>query len=183
PGLQNLRAVLGHLEAWAPEAHADALVDLGEVRGHGYYTGLRIRVWARGAARPIVRGGRYDGLLARYGRPSPATGLAIDLDALEDALHHAGRGEAPRRDRAGVLIVVDDNESARVQAGVVARALRAEGARVSVQAGLERAAARALAERLEAREIIELARQGPRWRARRERRDGDAWHQSPEEGS
>ncbi len=68
---------------------ASLVVDLGETRGFDYYSGARLRVWAPGVPRPIVRGGRYDGMLARYGAPRPATGFAIDLDALEQALVEA----------------------------------------------------------------------------------------------
>ena len=34
----------------------------------------------------MLQGGRYDGLLARYGRPSPAVGFAVDVDAVAGAL-------------------------------------------------------------------------------------------------
>jgi len=34
----------------------------------------------------VLQGGRYDGLLARYGRPSPAVGFAVDVDAVAGAL-------------------------------------------------------------------------------------------------
>ncbi len=57
-------------------------VDLGEVRGLGYYTGLVFNVYASGAPGPIGGGGRYDRLLARFGDERPAVGFSLDLDAL-----------------------------------------------------------------------------------------------------
>jgi ATP phosphoribosyltransferase regulatory subunit len=85
----------------SPEAHAalDALaatlplaaaggaaamleVDLGEVRGLGYYTGLIFNLYTEGAPRAVGGGGRYDGLLGRFGDPRPAVGFSLDLDAL-----------------------------------------------------------------------------------------------------
>ncbi len=62
------------------------LVDLGEVRGIGYYTGVRFQMLAPGVSEPVASGGRYDDLLARYGVSLPATGGAIDLEALEEAI-------------------------------------------------------------------------------------------------
>jgi ATP phosphoribosyltransferase regulatory subunit len=61
-------------------------VDLGEVRGFDYYTGVRFQAFVPGAASAVLQGGRYDGLLARYGRPSPAVGFAVDVDAVVGAL-------------------------------------------------------------------------------------------------
>jgi ATP phosphoribosyltransferase regulatory subunit len=57
-------------------------VDLGEVRGLGYYTGIVFNLYADGAPRPVGGGGRYDTLLGRFGDPRPAVGFSLDLDAL-----------------------------------------------------------------------------------------------------
>jgi ATP phosphoribosyltransferase regulatory subunit len=73
-------------------------VDLGEVRGFDYYTGVRFQAFVPGASDAVLRGGRYDGLLARYGRPSPAVGFAVDVDAAAGALEVAS-GAAARSDR------------------------------------------------------------------------------------
>lgn len=57
-------------------------VDLGEVRGVGYYTGLVFNVYVDGAPGPVGGGGRYDTLLSRFGDPRPAVGFSLDVDAL-----------------------------------------------------------------------------------------------------
>jgi ATP phosphoribosyltransferase regulatory subunit len=74
-------------------------IDLGEVRGHAYYTGPFFQILAEGPGAAIGGGGRYDGLLARFGRTLPATGLALDVDALTWALRVVGSPllRAPRR--------------------------------------------------------------------------------------
>lgn len=64
-------------------------VDLAEVRGFDYYTGVRFQAFVAGAADPVLQGGRYDDLLGRYGRPSPAVGFAIDVEAAAGALEIA----------------------------------------------------------------------------------------------
>jgi ATP phosphoribosyltransferase regulatory subunit len=74
-------------------------IDLSEVRGWDYYTGMRVQGYVPGAASPVLQGGRYDSLLARYGRSSPAVGFAIDVEATAGALEQAA---APRgRNGAG----------------------------------------------------------------------------------
>jgi ATP phosphoribosyltransferase regulatory subunit len=55
-------------------------LDLGEVRGLDYYTGLVFRAYAPGLGFEVGGGGRYDALLARFGRPMPAVGFMLGLD-------------------------------------------------------------------------------------------------------
>lgn len=57
-------------------------IDLGEVRGLGYYTGLVFNAYAAGAPGAVGGGGRYDSLLARYGDSRAAVGFSLDLDTL-----------------------------------------------------------------------------------------------------
>jgi len=74
-------------------------VDLGEVRGLGYYTGITFAGYAPGAGAAVASGGRYDALLARFGRPGPAIGFAVDLEYATQALERrdGARGVRPRR--------------------------------------------------------------------------------------
>lgn len=58
--------------------------DLGEVRGLDYYTGIHFEVFVAGCGRAAGAGGRYDELMGRFGRPMPALGVALDLDALAE---------------------------------------------------------------------------------------------------
>ncbi len=69
-------------------------IDLAEVGGFEYYTGLRFRVYAEGVGFAIGAGGRYDGLLARYGADLPAIGFSFGLDRLLRALEAAGGAPA-----------------------------------------------------------------------------------------
>ncbi len=66
-------------------AGLDVTVDFGDLRGFDYYTGLRFAAYAGGAPDAILRGGRYDELIGRYGRTARATGFAIDLEAVAQA--------------------------------------------------------------------------------------------------
>jgi ATP phosphoribosyltransferase regulatory subunit len=56
------------------------LLDLGEVRGFDYYSGVNFEGYVEGFGTELVGGGRYDQMLARFGTPCPATGFAFDLN-------------------------------------------------------------------------------------------------------
>jgi ATP phosphoribosyltransferase regulatory subunit len=82
------RAGLVHLlaldEALTAEQRTHLVYDLGEVRGLDYYTGIHFEVYVAGAGRAVGAGGRYDELMARFGRPMPAVGMSLDLDAIAE---------------------------------------------------------------------------------------------------
>jgi ATP phosphoribosyltransferase regulatory subunit len=59
-------------------------VDLTELRGFRYHTGLVFAVYVEGRGSAVAKGGRYDNIGAVFGRDRPATGFAIDLKALVD---------------------------------------------------------------------------------------------------
>ena len=44
------------------------------------------RGYADGAGNAVLSGGRYDGLTAAFGRSAPATGFAVDADAVAGCL-------------------------------------------------------------------------------------------------
>ena len=54
-------------------------IDLSELRGYDYHTGMVFSVYARGFPGAVARGGRYDSIGAAFGRARPATGFSIDL--------------------------------------------------------------------------------------------------------
>ena len=80
------------VDALAAAGLGDRLaIDLGEVRGLDYYTGLVFRVYAPGLGFEVGGGGRYDTLLARFGRPMPAVGFMLGLDRVALLLERQGR--------------------------------------------------------------------------------------------
>ena len=66
-------------------------IDLGEVRGFDYYTGIIFEGFASGVGKPILSGGRYDTLLARYGYNAAATGFAFDVENIIAALERGAK--------------------------------------------------------------------------------------------
>jgi ATP phosphoribosyltransferase regulatory subunit len=86
--VEELRAVVDALRvAGLGERLA---VDLAEVRGLDYYTGLVFRIFAPGLGFEVGGGGRYDTLLARFGRPLPAVGFMLGLDRVALLLERQG---------------------------------------------------------------------------------------------
>ena len=108
-------------------------IDLGEVRGLDYYTGLVFRVYARGLGFEVGAGGRYDTLLARFGRPMPAVGFMLGLDRVALLLD---RQQAPGPEAAVPAERVDGPDLGAALAR--ARARRAAGARVRFGAAGEK---------------------------------------------
>jgi ATP phosphoribosyltransferase regulatory subunit len=81
PALEHLLALDAAL---GPDERGHVVYDLGEVRGLDYYTGMHFEVYVAGAGRAAGAGGRYDELMARFGRPMPAVGVSLDLDTIAE---------------------------------------------------------------------------------------------------
>mgnify|MGYP002628161494 FL=1 len=57
-------------------------IDLANVRGYQYHTGIIFECLVDGAGKALANGGRYDAIGADFGRSRPATGFSADLKAL-----------------------------------------------------------------------------------------------------
>lgn len=69
-------------------------VDLAELPGYQFHTGLVFAAFVPGRGREIARGGRYDGIGAPFGRARPATGFSADLKQLAAVSAEAQRHAA-----------------------------------------------------------------------------------------
>jgi len=72
-------------------------IDLGEIQGFDYYTGILFRVYVPQLGFEVANGGRYDGLPATFGEDLPAVGFSFSIDRLEQIATPAlaiGDGEA-----------------------------------------------------------------------------------------
>jgi ATP phosphoribosyltransferase regulatory subunit len=81
--ISGLRALHAELE---PRVAQRIIFDLGLVRSLGYYTGAVFQVYDPAYGVPIGSGGRYDELLAQFGRPLPAAGFALNVERVHIAL-------------------------------------------------------------------------------------------------
>ncbi|MFA6903499.1 MAG: ATP phosphoribosyltransferase regulatory subunit [Gallionellaceae bacterium] len=85
PDCTEIRAALNELEQAA--AHLKLLaqgigVDLAELRGYHYHSGMVFAAYHAGSHDAIALGGRYDDLGKSFGRARPATGFSMDLRQL-----------------------------------------------------------------------------------------------------
>lgn len=71
-------------------------IDLAELRGYRYKTGIVFAAFVPGQGREVARGGRYDGIGASFGRARAATGFSADLNALIDLAAFKDEAEAER---------------------------------------------------------------------------------------
>jgi ATP phosphoribosyltransferase regulatory subunit len=54
-------------------------IDLADLRGYQYHSGVMFAAYVDKLPQPIARGGRYDYVGQAFGRPRPATGFSLDL--------------------------------------------------------------------------------------------------------
>lgn len=83
--LNHLAEMVQHLQA--THASVDIHLDLADIRGFQYHTGIIFAAYsACGFLQPIAKGGRYDNIGADFGLALPATGFSLDLRGALDLL-------------------------------------------------------------------------------------------------
>ncbi|MCA1789726.1 MAG: ATP phosphoribosyltransferase regulatory subunit [Thioalkalivibrio sp.] len=117
--LDHLAAVVERLQAVHPDL--DVHVDLGELRGYSYHTGLVFAAFVPGSGQEIARGGRYNEIGRVFGRARAATGFSTDLRLL---LRLVPSWTEPRRD----CVIAPAEGDAGLESAIAD--LRARGVRV-----------------------------------------------------
>jgi len=97
--------------------------DLGMLTQYHYYTGMIFKVYTYGVGDAIVKGGRYDALLSKFGKKAPAIGFVILIDDLMQALTRQSIS-ITLNDNKRVLTYTEDDFAAVIEE---AKALREEG--------------------------------------------------------
>ena len=82
--LTRLQQIYRLLMIYKAEDHVT--FDLSMMGSYGYYTGIIFRAYTYGTGDAVVRGGRYDHLLEKFGKSTPSIGFAIIVDELMSAL-------------------------------------------------------------------------------------------------
>ncbi|MDU7709191.1 MAG: ATP phosphoribosyltransferase regulatory subunit [Clostridium sp.] len=101
--------------------------DLSMSGSYGYYTGVVFRAYTYGTGDAIVRGGRYDNLLGKFGENTPSIGFAIIIDELMSAL---SRQKIPVETREMNMIVY--TEATQKWAISLAKNFRSKGKCVEI---------------------------------------------------
>ena len=69
-------------------------IDLSDLRGYQYHSGVMFAAYVDKLPQPIARGGRYDHVGEAFGRSRPATGFSLDLLTLSNLAPLAKRRSA-----------------------------------------------------------------------------------------
>jgi ATP phosphoribosyltransferase regulatory subunit len=75
---------------------ASVTIDLADLRGYHYHSGVMFGVYVAGLPNAVARGGRYDHVGEAFGRARPATGFSLDLRELARLMPGAERKRAIR---------------------------------------------------------------------------------------
>lgn len=123
--LANLAQIYDMLKTYGLEDRV--LIDLSDIRGLHYYTGITFEGFTSTLGYRLCSGGRYDHLSGCYGPQDPATGFAIDLDALLEAVEKSN--PLPAQSSADCLLM--DFRKDKREALRISRELRRRGHRVA----------------------------------------------------
>ncbi|RUQ33156.1 MAG: ATP phosphoribosyltransferase regulatory subunit [Candidatus Competibacteraceae bacterium] len=83
-GVREALATLRRLTAALRQQWPDLPIhiDLAELRGYHYHTGVLFAAYVPGQGQAVAQGGRYDEIGQVFGRARPATGFSVDLATL-----------------------------------------------------------------------------------------------------
>jgi ATP phosphoribosyltransferase regulatory subunit len=85
PASAAISAALDELEAIVERCGADDVsIDLSDLHGYRYKTGVTFAVHTAGSPSEVLRGGRYDDIGRAFGRARPAVGFSIYLRELAE---------------------------------------------------------------------------------------------------
>lgn len=83
PKVPAIHKALDDLDALIAQAPDLPLyLDLSDLRGYHYHSGIVFAGYCQGRSAAMVLGGRYDGVGAAFGRARPATGFSLDIREL-----------------------------------------------------------------------------------------------------
>lgn len=119
--LKRLEALYDLLTAYGVEKYVT--FDLSMSGTYGYYTGIIFRGYTYGTGDAIVKGGRYDHLLEKFGKASPSIGFVIVVDELLNAFARQ-KLSIPYKNK-NTFILYDANRQA--EAIKLAKEFRANG--------------------------------------------------------
>jgi ATP phosphoribosyltransferase regulatory subunit len=111
---------LGKIVSALTDADVSIYLDLGEMPGYHYHTGVVFAAYVQGYGKALGNGGRYDHVGEAFGRARPATGFAFDLKSL------VSQGRRHRDQVGGIFAVASDDPEMHKQVAL----LRSQGNRV-----------------------------------------------------
>ena len=121
----RLQQIYKLLRLYKAEDHVT--FDLSMSGSYGYYTGIIFRAYTYGTGDAVVRGGRYDHLLEKFGKSTPSIGFAIIIDELMSALNR--QKISVQTEKGNLLVYTEATEKWAVS---LARSFRAKGKNIEM---------------------------------------------------
>lgn len=116
--VNQLDSLIERLQRDFPEVRI--YIDLSELRGYNYHTGVVFSAFKTGGSQPLASGGRYDETGKVFGRARPATGFSLDLLKVVDVVERTVN-------KVKVILAPDQNSD---DLTALIKAQRAQGNRV-----------------------------------------------------
>jgi ATP phosphoribosyltransferase regulatory subunit len=104
PDWPEIGEALDGLDALLADNGMTMSVDLADLRGYHYHSGVVFAAYASGVRNAVALGGRYDEVGKAFGRARPATGFSMDLRELARA--------APYEPRRGAILAPHADDAA-----------------------------------------------------------------------
>lgn len=121
--LSDLKDIYENVKMLYPNAKIN--IDLGMVNRADYYTGVILKGYVEGCGDEVLSGGRYDKLISEFGYDVPATGFAINVDAVSQMI---AKKKKINNIHADVIIFAESGYE--MKAMKVAQKMRQEGLKV-----------------------------------------------------
>src|SRR5260370_1364202 len=96
PRYPEIDAALRNLKVLSRNGRIPVSVDLADLRGYHYHSGVVFAAYAPGVANAVALGGRYDEVGKAFWRARPATGFSMDLRDLARTAPHEAEAAAIR---------------------------------------------------------------------------------------
>ena len=124
--IARMRKVYTALTSYGYEKYVS--FDLSMINRFNYYTGIVFRGYTYGTGDAIVKGGRYNNLMEKFGKKAPSVGFAIYVDDLMSAIARNKIDVA--LDYSNVLVLYKEED--QMEAIAYACKLRAEDQKVEL---------------------------------------------------
>ena len=124
--IERLEQMYQLLKAY--DAQGYVTFDLSFTSAYEYYTGIVFRGYTFGTGDAIVRGGRYNNLIKKFGKDTPSIGFAIVVDELMSAFMRQ-KISIPRKAENILLVYESESEEAAIS---YAKSTREKGENVEL---------------------------------------------------
>ncbi len=114
--------------------------DFGMLSDYTYYTGIIFNALTYGSGDAVIKGGRYDRFLEKFGKSGPAIGFTVSMDAILNVFrrNNPAREDSTERIMIAYRLPADNEESRQLAARAedsairLAKALRTQGKTAAV---------------------------------------------------